>query len=158
MNPFKIPDFFIKILSTSFYVGYLPLIPGTFGSLVGVFLFYLSRGSNFTYVLFTLGFIILGFLISGKAEKIFNKKDARCIVIDEITGMLLSLIFMPYDLRLMIFAFIIFRLLDALKPYPAARLQNLSGSLGIMCDDIIAGLYTNIALQVVLRFASFRTS
>jgi len=151
-------NFTVKILSTFFYVGYLPFIPGTFGSLVGVALFYLTKNSPFIYVLSILTMIILGFLTAGKAEKVFGKKDASCIVIDEIAGMLLSFMFIPYSRQTVIIAFVIFRIFDALKPYPAGSLQNLRGGLGIMCDDIIAGLYTNIVLQIVLRFSSLRTS
>jgi len=109
-------------------------------------------------ILLTLTLIILGFLVSGRAEKIFNKKDARCIVIDEVSGMLLALIFIPYDIKLLILAFILFRILDTLKPYPAGRLENLPASIGIMGDDIVAGLYANVILQVVLRLISFRAS
>lgn len=79
-------------------------------------------------------------------------------MIDEVSGMLLSLIFLPYDIKLVIIAFILFRILDTLKPYPLGRLQNLAGSIGIMSDDIVAGLYTNIILQVVLRLVSFKAS
>lgn len=100
----------------------------------------------------------MGFLIAGQAERIFNKKDARCIVIDEVSGILLSLIFIPYDIKLVITAFCLFRILDAIKPYPADRLQRYKGSIGIMSDDILAGLYTNIILQLVLRGISFRIS
>ena len=147
----------IIITSTFFYVGFLPLIPGTFGSIAGLILFYLVRESVF-YPLFTLLVIILGFMVSGEAERLLNRKDARCIVIDEVSGMLLSLLFIPYDIKLVIIAFLVFRLLDALKPFPAARLEKLKGTIGIMSDDIVAGLYTNIILQVVLRLASFKTS
>lgn len=150
--------FIIKTIGTFFYVGYLPLIPGTFASIVGVILFYFIKDNILVYTIFVLVLIILGFLTSGKAEKIFNKKDARCIVIDEVSGVLLSLIFIPYNIKLVIIAFFIFRILDALKPYPAGVFQNLKGSLGIMVDDIIAGLYTNLILQIVLRFASLRTA
>jgi phosphatidylglycerophosphatase A len=139
-------------------VGYLPIIPGTFASIVGIFLFYLIKDSIFIYTLFTLLFILLGLLVTTEAEKIFNRKDARCIVIDEICGMLLALIFIPYDVKLVIIAFILFRVLDALKPYPAGKLQNLKGGIGIMSDDIVAGLYTNIILQLVLRLTSFKAS
>jgi len=148
----------IKTISTFFYIGYLPFIPGTFGSIAGILLFYLIKDSLPVYALFTLSLIILGFLVTGKAEKILNKKDAKCIVIDEVCGMLLSLIFIPYNIKTVIIAFILFRILDSLKPYPAARLQNLKGSRGIMADDIVAGLYTNIILQIILRLASFRIS
>jgi phosphatidylglycerophosphatase A len=148
----------IITISTFFYVGYLPFIPGTFGSAVGVFLFYAIKDSGFNLGGFTCILIILGFLVAGKAEDIVRKKDARCIVIDEVSGMFLSLILLPVDIKVAIAAFLIFRLLDSLKPYPAGRLQNLKGSLGIMLDDIVAGLYTNIILQLALRWASFRIS
>lgn len=151
-------NFIIKTLSTFFYVGYLPFIPGTFASIAGVLLIYLLKDNSFIYILFTVVLIILGFLISGKAEKIFNKKDARFIVIDEVSGMLLSLLFIPYDIKLIVIAFILFRILDAFKPYPSDRLQRLAGSIGIMSDDIVAGLYTNIILQIVSRLVSLRAS
>ena len=154
----KIRDFIIKTLSTFFYVGYLPFIPGTFASIAAILLFYFIKDNNSIHILLTLILIALGFLITGRAEKIFNKKDARCIVIDEVSGMLLSLIFIPSDIKLVIMAFILFRILDALKPLPSDRLQNLTGSIGIMSDDIVAGLYTNIILQVALKFTSFKGS
>lgn len=150
--------FLVIFISSFFYVGFLPLIPGTFGSLAGLCLYYLIKDNLLSYLVSILILIILGLLLSGEAEKILNKKDARPIVIDEVSGMLLSLVFIPYDFRLVIIAFFIFRLLDTLKPYPAYQLQRLKGGIGVMSDDIIAGIYTNIILQVVLRFASFRTS
>lgn len=146
----NIGNFIVISLSTFFYIGYLPFIPGTFGSIAGLFLFYLIKESKFTFIL-TLLLLILGFLVAGRAEKIFNKKDAKFIVIDEVSGMFLSLAFIPYDIRLAIAAFVLFRIFDTLKPYPIDRLQALKGSMGIMSDDIVAGLYTNIVLQFVLR-------
>ncbi|MDD5166552.1 MAG: phosphatidylglycerophosphatase A [Candidatus Omnitrophica bacterium] len=154
----NIINFFAKSLSTFFYVGYLPLIPGTFGSIAAIVLFYLIKDSIVLYVFFTALILILGFLVAGRAEKLFNRKDPSCIVIDEVAGMLLGLLFIPYDIKLVIIAFIIFRILDTLKPYPADCLQKLRGSLGIMSDDIIAGLYTNIILQVVWRVAILKAS
>ncbi len=150
--------FTVKILSTFFYVGYLPLVPGTFASMAGIGLFYLIKSNPFIYVLSTLSIMVLGFLITGEAERIFGSKDARCIVIDEVGGMLLSLMFIPVDTRVVIIAFIVFRILDTFKPYPAGTLQYLRAGPGIMCDDIVAGLYTNIILQIVLRFTSLRGS
>ena len=148
----------IKTISSFFYIGYLPFIPGTFGSLAGLALFYLSKNNIQTHLLLVFIFIILGFLVTGKAERLLNIRDARCIVIDEVSGMLLSLIFIPYDIRLVIIAFFLFRILDAFKPYPAGSLEKLKGSIGIMGDDIVAGLYTNIILQVVLRSISLKIS
>lgn len=147
-----------KILTTFFYVGYLPFIPGTFASLAGLLLFYLIKDNPFLYIFFILLLLFLGFLLTAKAEKLFQKKDARYIVLDEVLGMLLSLIFIPYNIRLVITAFVLFRIFDILKPYPANRLQNFGGSIGIMGDDIVAGLYTNIIIQIGLRLLSCRIS
>jgi len=133
-------------------------MPGTFASLAGVFLFYLVKGNNSVLILLTLISVILGFLVSGRAEKVFNKKDAKYIVIDEVSGMLLSLIFIPYDIKLVIIAFILFRVLDILKPYPLCKLESFPGSIGVMSDDILAGLYTNVILQVVLKLLSLKIS
>jgi phosphatidylglycerophosphatase A len=153
----KLLNFIVIALITFFGVGYLPL-PGTFGSLVGVWLFYLIKDNTSMSLVFTLLFIFLGFLIADRAEKVFNRKDAQCIVIDEISGMFISLMFIPYDIKLIIIAFVLFRVFDSLKPYPAGMLQDAAGGIGIMSDDIIAGLYTNIILQAVLRLASFKAS
>ncbi len=154
----KIQNFIIKTLSTFFYTGYLPFFPGTFGSIAGILLVFLMKGDNSLYLISTAAVVALGFLISGRAEGLFNKKDARPIVIDEVSGVFLSLLFISYDIKLIIAAFILFRILDALKPYPAHRLEKFRGSIGIMGDDIVAGIYTNIILQIVLRCASFKVS
>lgn len=153
-----IRDYIVKTISTFFYIGYLPFIPGTFASIVGLFLFYLVKDSIFLHILFILILLLFGFLLTARAEKIFNQNDAKYIVIDEVVGMLLSLLFIPYEITLLTISFLLFRILDVLKPYPADRLQNLKGSIGIMSDDIVAALYTNIIIQVALRLASFRAS
>lgn len=146
----------VKIISTFFGVGYLPFIPGTFGSLAGLFIFYFVRNNPFVYALSVFILMVAGLTSSAAAERVFKKKDASCIVIDEVCGMLLSLAFLPYyNLRVIFAGFIVFRILDSLKPYPAGRLQGLEGGLGVMADDIIAALYTNIILQAALRLASF---
>ncbi len=154
----NIRNLIIKTLSTFFYVGYLPFMPGTFASLAGLGVFYLVKDKILIYLTTASCLLILGFLISGEAEKIFNKKDHRSIVIDEVCGMLLSLLFIPYEIKFAIIGFFVFRLMDTVKPYPADRLQDLKGSLGVMSDDIIAGIYTNIILQIAVRLASFTTS
>jgi phosphatidylglycerophosphatase A len=148
----------VRVLSTFFYLGYLPLIPGTFGSLVGILLFYLVKNNQLAYISVTFALMILGFILSSKAEKIFNQKDPRPVVIDEVVGILLSLLFLPSDIKLVVTGFVLFRLLDALKPYPVNRLEKLPGGWGIMLDDIVAGLYTNIILQVSFRLASLSFS
>lgn len=154
----KIKKIFFCATSSFFYIGYLPLIPGTFASIAGVLLFYLIRHNQGIFILSTLLLIIFGLWVSARQEEIVNRKDPSSIVIDEVCGMLLSLMFIAPDLKLVFFAFFIFRILDTLKPYPAGALQKLKGGIGIMGDDIVAGIYTNIILQLVLRLASFNRS
>jgi phosphatidylglycerophosphatase A len=149
--------FLVIIITTFFYLGYLPLIPGTFGSLAGIFLFYAIQGNAIAHLFLILILMLLGFLLSGEAERIFCQRDSRHIVIDEVTGMLLGLLFIPYDIKIVILAFFIFRLLDTLKPYPAGPLQKLDCGIGVMSDDLVAGIYTNLVLHLILKFASFST-
>lgn len=152
------PKFLIRIISTFFYVGFFPFIPGTAGSIAGLSIYLLVKNNVVIYILTLAMLLILGFLTSGRAEQLMQKKDPSCVVIDEVCGMLLSLMFVPYDIKLVIIAFIIFRALDTLKPFPVGRLERMKGSMGIMMDDVAAGIYTNIILQVVVIFASFRGS
>jgi phosphatidylglycerophosphatase A len=148
-----------KLITTCFYLGYLPLIPGTFASVAGLYIYILFRESFYLLLLVHCLIIILGFLLSGKTAKLFNRRDPRQIVIDEINGMLIGFLGLSYghltsgqDRLFLLSGFIIFRIFDALKPYPANRLQRIGGSLGIMGDDIVAGIYTNIILRALLIF------
>lgn len=93
--------------------------------------------------------LIVGFLVSGRAENIFGIKDDRRIVIDEVCGMMLSLLFIPYKRLYYLAGFLLFRLFDVCKPYPARKLEKMSGSAGIMLDDIAAALYTNLVLRII---------
>jgi phosphatidylglycerophosphatase A len=140
-----------KITATFFYVGYLPLIPGTFGSLAALLLFIFLKPGPVAACVFLAVFMLLGFVSCGKAEKLFKSKDPKYIVIDEVAGMFLTLLFVPLDLKLLLIGFLLFRALDTLKPYPADRLQKLNGSAGIMLDDIVAGFYANLILQFISR-------
>lgn len=156
MRLLKLNNFLIKLTSTVFFIGYLPLVPGTFGSLAAVGLFFLIKPVDMPlYFLFIFFIMLLGLATCGRAEKIFNRKDPGCIVIDEVMGMLIALSFMPFDLKIIILAFIFFRIIDSLKPFPASRFQNMHGAAGIMGDDLIAGIYTNIVLQVILKVTSW---
>jgi len=150
-------DMLAKAIATVLFIGYFPLIPGTFASVAGVGLFFLAGPSNSpAYFLIIFLVILAGLFTCGRVEKILNKKDPGCIVIDEIMGMLISLSFMPRDLRLIFIGFLFFRILDTLKPFPIGRIQHLRGALGVMGDDFIAAIYTNLLLQVVLNLSSLR--
>ncbi len=154
----KFSNFLIKLLSSCLFVGYLPFIPGTFGTIFGLVLYYFVRNSFIAQTILVLLVVSLGFLVSGRAERQLGKKDPRQIVIDEAAGILISLLFIPYSLKIAVTGFIVFRLLDAIKPYPASSSQKFKGSLGVMSDDIIAAVYTNLVLQAVLKLISFKSS
>lgn len=151
-------DFLVKLISTSFFIGYTPFIPGTLASLVAGYSIWFLRNHPLFYILATVSIIVLGFSVSSRAEQIFKKRDARQIVIDEVAGMYLGLSFLPITSRIVLCAFLLFRIMDGLKVFPADRLQRLSGGKGIMSDDLVAGIYTNIILQAVFRFALYRIS
>jgi phosphatidylglycerophosphatase A len=147
----KARDFIIKLASTFFFLGFFPYIPGTFASFVCLFFVWFLKDLFFIYFLATLLIIVLGFLLSGKAELIFNRKDAPCIVIDEAGGIFLSFLFVPLNFKSILLGFFLFRVLDTLKIFPASRLEKLRGAGGVMLDDLVAGIYTNIILQFVFR-------
>ncbi len=139
------------MISTVLGIGYIPRIPGTAASLAAVLVFLFVRDER-AVLFIALVSTLLGFAAAGRAEKIFNKKDDQRIVIDEFAGMMLSLLFIPFDLKFIIPAFILFRVMDILKPFPAHRLQSLDGSLGIMLDDIVVALYTNAIIRLIFLF------
>ncbi len=140
-----------KLIATFMGVGYLPFIPGTFGSAAALVLFLIVKPGLIAQCVFLAVFTVLGFCFSGQAERLFNSKDPKYIVIDEVAGMFLAFLFVPLDFKLLLIGFLLFRVLDTVKPFPAGRLQNLSGSAGIMLDDIVAGAYANLILQFLSR-------
>ena len=141
----------VELITSFFYLGHSPFMPGTMGSLGGLILYFIVRSNDILFAFSILFLFTLGVLFAGEAEKIYRRKDPAMIVIDEACGMLLALFFVPFNLYSVILGFFLFRIFDILKPPPARRLEKLTGSLGIMFDDIVAALYTNIILQIVFR-------
>ena len=142
----------IKILSTGMYVGYVPVGSGTLASILGVLIYLLLYKNMFVSIAICACFFILGFIISGKAEKIFKEKDSSKIVIDEIASMLLVCLFAGQALVMIAWGFIFFRIFDIVKPEPARMAGRFPGSMGIMLDDIVAAGYTIIVLFVLKIF------
>ena len=146
--------FFFVFLGTGFYSGYCPVAPGTAGTLVGIGLFWCF--SKFTlplYLITILAFIFLSVWIADGAEKIFQKKDAPCIVIDEISGLLITMTLIPWSWPNVGLGFFLFRFFDILKPFPARWVEKkLPGGWGVVLDDIVAGVYANIVLQGVVHW------
>lgn len=142
-------DRIVKNLATLFGIGYLPIIPGTFASLFGLFIYLLIRNNIIVYLVATAIFIILGFAVCGKAERFFKKRDPSEVVIDELCGMLIVYILVPFKISNLVIGFILFRLIDIIKIYPIGRLERLKKGWSIMLDDIAAGIITNIILQIL---------
>jgi len=147
--------FLIKILTSVFYIGYSKFVPGTLASLAGFLAYvFFIKGNAALHLGLTILVTIIGFGLSARAEAIFNKKDARQIVIDDFYGMWVSLLFLPYSFKLSLAGFILFRIMDGLKPYPIYKVEKINGSLGVMGDDLLAGIFVNITLQILLRLIS----
>lgn len=136
------------MISSGLYLGYLPKAPGTFGSLLGVLIYLLLREFRIVYIIVVTLLFVIGFLISKKAEDIFGKKDSPKIVIDEIAALCFVYLFIKPTLLMISLGFVLFRIFDILKPFPIKRVQEMPGSLGIMLDDIAAGIYVIIILAV----------
>ena len=141
----------IKIFASALYSGYSPVASGTAGSLVGLIFYFIPRFES-DYVL--LPACVLVFLLGGFAARkmeMFYGHDPSAVTIDEVLGMWVSLLFLPKSLLLAAGAFVIFRLLDIVKPWPARFFDRKHGGWNIMLDDVVAGMYTNLVLQLAIR-------
>ena len=140
-------------IATCGYIGYAPVAPGTFGSAAGLLVFYAVRSSGSIAV--EAAAIVILFLLgiwSGtEAEHHFGGTDPGPVVIDEVFGMLITLALLPVNLAGAIVGFLVFRVLDVVKPWPSAQLEHLPGGLGVMADDGMAAIYGNLVMQVLVR-------
>lgn len=165
--------FFTELIATGLYSGYIPWASGTFGSVVGILIF-LIPGVESPYILSLMILVglalgvgtsrrvaeIRGHQLTKSAEvakATFQPGDAHTpdpsiVVIDEIVGMWISLLLLPTTVAAVLCAFVIFRLLDIVKPFPARRLERLPNGWGIMLDDVVAGVYANVATHALLLF------
>jgi phosphatidylglycerophosphatase A len=138
---------------TGAFVGYLPLAPGTWGTIVGVGLVYWLRSLPTTlFVSLCVALTLLGVWLCAVAQHIFKKHDPQRAVVDEIVGVMITMIGMPVTPYWMLVGFLVFRFLDILKPVPANLADTrLKTGWGVMLDDVIAGVYGNIILQLMWR-------
>jgi phosphatidylglycerophosphatase A len=139
------------LLATGFGAGYGPIAPGTWGSVPGLaFAWGLDRfAGRWAVVGGAFFFALAGVWAAGRAEVLLGEKDPGRVVVDEIAGQMVALLFLPVTARLLLGAFLLFRVLDVLKPWPAHRLEDLPGGSGIMADDLMVGLYANLILQAL---------
>jgi phosphatidylglycerophosphatase A len=145
----------VILLASAGYIGYIPLASGTFGSLVGVPLFFAFDGlrqvSASVYVLMYAIAVLAACWIAGSAEELFDEHDSHKIVIDEVVGYLAATLFLAPTWSHAIAAFLIFRVLDVVKPFPANYIDtNFSGGYGVTLDDVVSGLYSNLVLRAII--------
>jgi phosphatidylglycerophosphatase A len=140
----------ILFVATGFFVGRVPVAPGTLGSLIGLPACYLLSRLNFLQSLICiLVFIWFAIGISSAAEKIIKRKDPGQIVIDEIAGLMVALAGLPFNLKTVMIGFIIFRVFDILKPFPIRIIdKRVGGGSGIVLDDVVAGVYGNLVVRL----------
>jgi len=144
-------EWIVRFLATGFFVGYSPFAPGSMGTLLALMLYAILPTTVTFYWMLILFLIIGGTLISNLAENILGETDSPKIVIDEICGYFITMAFLPKTVSLMIIGFVIYRLLDIVKIYPTRKLEMLPGGIGVMLDDIYAGVITNLILHIVHR-------
>jgi len=144
----------VALLATGSCVGHIPVASGTFGTLVAVPLcFLLSLLGPWHGLLFIVLFAGIAVWVAGEAEKLFKQKDSRLIVIDEMAGFLVTLFLIPWSTETLVGGFLLFRLMDITKPFPIRRLETgLPGGWGVVGDDLLAGIYANLILRVIMRF------
>jgi phosphatidylglycerophosphatase A len=135
--------------------GHAPAAPGTFGAAAGLLLFWAVRatGSPAVEAVVLLAVTAVGVAAATRAESVSGRHDPGLIVIDETAGMLLTLAAVPVGLGGAVVGFLAFRLFDIVKPFPARRAERLPGGWGIMADDLVAGLYAQALLRLLLWLA-----
>lgn len=147
----KIKEWLLKAFTTALFLGYSPVSPGTVGTLGGVALFLALGNVPLLHAAAALAIFFLGVKACSAAEKIFQAKDAQCIVIDEVAGYLIAVLgFSPRAWPVLILGFVLFRLFDIFKPFPLRKLEKLPGGWGVMLDDAVAGVYANVTLHIIL--------
>lgn len=139
-------------VATVAYCGYFPIAPGTVGSAAGLIVYLLVWWTRSP--LLEVGLIVTvfaaGVWAATEAERFFGGIDPGPVVIDEVLGMLITLAFMPVGVATAIAGFVLFRIFDVIKPYPANRFERLHGGFGVMADDAMAAVYANVVLRGVV--------
>lgn len=143
-------NFFEKLLGSGFYSGYSPFISGTIGSLVAIG-FFMIPGFEQLFIIIPaiIIFFVYGVFVGDKFEIQYGKDPAEC-TIDEFVGTWISLIALPKTIWILMAAFILWRILDIIKPPPARNLEKIKGGLGIMLDDVVSGAYTLIIMHLAV--------
>ena len=149
----------IVILASAGYLGFIPVASGTWGSLAGIPGFWLMdaiSGSPWLSIVIYVLLVLAACWIAGKAEEIFAEHDSGKIVIDEVVGYMAATMFLPLDWKTIAVAFVVFRALDVLKPFPAGYIDaNFPGGYGVVLDDVVSGIYSNFVTRLLLLILPF---
>jgi phosphatidylglycerophosphatase A len=131
------------------YIGFFPFAPGTVGSAAGVAVYLAARHAAIPYleVLLIAGLLVAGIVFTGPCEEDLQCTDPGPIVIDEVMGMLITVFMIPVGWAGLLLGFLLFRVLDVAKPFPARQLEHLHGGYGVMLDDAMAAVYANLLLR-----------
>ncbi len=142
----------LKNIATLSFIGYLPYAPGTWGSFAAVAFVISVKPSLTAHFLIIVSGIAVGIIASHIAERVIGYSDSEEIVIDEFMGYLVSVFSLPHSYGCLLAAFILFRFFDILKPLAISKLERtLSGGLGVMADDVLAGIYTNLIIHLWIK-------
>uniref|UniRef100_A0A7C4AJS5 Phosphatidylglycerophosphatase A n=1 Tax=Thermodesulfovibrio aggregans TaxID=86166 RepID=A0A7C4AJS5_9BACT len=142
---------FYKLIATIFFIGYFPFAPGTVASAFAMAILWIFNPSEAVILSILITSLILGTISSEKLAKESQSEDPSYVVIDEFAGYLTAVAFFPLNWQVLVAGFILFRFFDILKPPPIRQIERkLRGGLGIMIDDMIAGLMANLSLRILL--------
>jgi phosphatidylglycerophosphatase A len=136
------------VLATGFGAGYSPVAPGTAGSALTVLILWIVPFSRAGLLVFLVAAIVAGTWAAQRAERSFGTKDPGAIVIDEVAGMTLTVAPFALTPAVLLVGFVLFRIFDVTKPFPARASQHCIGGIGVMVDDLIAGLYALIVIVI----------
>ena len=140
-----------RLLATGFGSGYAPVAPGTAGSVVGVLLFWPLASLPVPWqIAACAALFVMGAFASTSLARELGRKDPGLAVVDEIVGMWVTLVGLPFGPATALLGFVLFRVMDVVKPWPARNLEGLPDGWGIMADDVAAGIYAHLALRVIL--------
>jgi phosphatidylglycerophosphatase A len=147
----RLIDFAAKLVATGLGSGYSPVAPGTAGSLVGLALFVPLARCSWPVQLLAVAIVsVVGALAGGRVATLLKLEDPGLVVVDEVAGQWVTLLALPFTPVVAVAGFLLFRVMDIVKPWPARDLENLPGGWGIMADDLAAGIYAHLVLRVGL--------
>jgi len=151
-----------RFVATGAFLGYCPIAPGTAGALGCAVLAWFTlpavsgssgAGAVAVYGISVAAFIALAVWAADAAERVLGKDSPR-IVVDEFAGLLVSVLFLPKTVFVFVAAFLLFRVADILKPFPARRAESIPGGAGVVADDVVAGVYANLLVRIMLAAGS----